>query len=280
MTQNILSQSNVTVKGNGKRTIIFAPGFGCDQNMWRYVYPAFETDYQVILFDYIGTGQSDIQAYDPNKYNNLSAYAYDFVNICSSLDLKEAIFVGHSVGSTIGILASIQRPDLFKHLILIGPSPCYLNDPPKYAGGFEREDLLGLIDMMERNYIGWAKFFAPTVMSNPERPELTLELQESFCSTDPLVAKQFALATFFADNRKDLEKVKVPSLILQCANDVIAPIVVGEYVHNKLSDSTLKLMQATGHCPHVSHPEETIQLMKEYLQYRLPDQKQQESRRL
>lgn len=265
MNQDILFRNNVKVSGKGKKTMIFAPGFGCDQNMWRLVAPFFEEHFRVVLFDYVGSGKSDYTAYCSSKYSNLQGYAQDVLDICTALELKETIFIGHSVGSVIGMLASIQDPGRFEQLILIGPSPCYLNDPPNYSGGFEREDLDALIDMMEMNYIGWANYLSQVIMKNPEQPELAQELEESFCSTDPVVAREFALATFFSDNREDLKKVTVPSLILQCSEDTIAPIEVGRYMQRTLLDSTFYLMDATGHCPHMSHPEETIRVVKDYL---------------
>ena len=265
MNQNILIRNNVNVAGRGTKAMLFAPGFGCDQNMWRLVAPFFEEHFRVILFDYVGSGKSDYNAYSPSKYRDLKGYAQDILDICAALELKDVIFVGHSVGAVIGMLASIQEPDRFEQLIMIGPSPCYLNDPPNYSGGFEREDLEALIDMMEMNYIGWANYLSQVIMKNPERPELSKELEESFCSTDPTVARQFAIATFFSDNREDVLKVTVPSLILQCSDDAIAPIEVGRYMHRTLSESTLYLMEATGHCPHVSHPEETVRLINKYL---------------
>lgn len=266
MTQNILVRNNVNVKGNGIQPILFAPGFGCDQSVWKAVAEAFEEDYQVILFDYVGSGNSDLQAYDRRRYSTLSGYAQDVLDVCSALDLKEAVFVGHSVGSIIGMLASLNHPEHFSHLVMLGPSPCYLNEPPDYYGGFEKEQLFQLLDLMDKNYIGWANTFASTVMSNPDRPALAQELEHRFCSTDPVIARQFAEATFFADNRKDLANVTVPSLILQCSEDIIAAPAVGQYVHEHLPHSTLKKMEATGHCPHMSHPEETIVLIKQYLE--------------
>lgn len=265
MNQQILLRNNVVITGKGNQAILFAPGFGCDQNMWRLVAPAFEEKYRVILFDYVGSGKSDYSAYNSSKYSDLNGYVQDVLEICEGLELKKPILVGHSVGSIIGMLASIQKPDCFERLIMIGPSPCYLNDPPSYIGGFEREDLEGLIDMLEMNYIGWANYLAQVIMKNPERPELSKELEESFCSTNPMVARQFAVATFFSDNRKDLAKVNIPSLILQCSDDTIAPYAVGNYMHRHLPESTLYLMQATGHCPHISHPEETTHLISKYL---------------
>jgi sigma-B regulation protein RsbQ len=245
--------------------MIFAHGFGCDQNMWRHVAPAFEKDYKVVLFDYVGSGKSDLSAYDPQRYGSLEGYAKDIVEICEALDLRDVILVGHSVSSMIGVLAIREAPDRFADLIMVGPSPRYINDAPDYTGGFERADIEGLLDMMDKNYIGWANFLAPAIIKNPEQPELAEELTESFCSTDPVIARRFAEATFFADNRADLAAVPVPSLILQCSEDIIAPLGVGDYLHKNLPGSTLRVMKATGHCPHMSHPEETIGLMKEYL---------------
>lgn len=244
--------------------MIFAHGFGCDQNMWRFITPAFEEDYRLILFDYVGAGKSDIASYNAERYSSLRGYAQDVLDICEELQLKDVIFVGHSVSSMIGLLAALERPDYFSNMIMVGPSPCYINDDG-YIGGFERKDIEELLETMEKNYIGWANFLAPNVMGNKERPQLGEELTESFCSTDPLIAKQFAQATFFSDNRKDLAKLKVPALILQCSDDIIAPGEVGNYVHENMPQSTLKIMNAKGHCPHMSEPEETIKLIKEYL---------------
>lgn len=245
--------------------MLFAHGFGCDQHMWRFVAPAFEDGYQVILFDYVGAGKSDYRAFNPERYRTLDGYVQDVLEICAALKLKDVILVGHSVSSVIGILASIQQPQLFSHLILVGPSPRYTNDPPDYVGGFETDDIRGLLEMMERNYVGWASFLAPAIMKNPDRPELTEELTESLCSADPRIAQSFAEVTFLSDNRQDLEHVTVPSLIMQCSDDSIAPVEVGNYVHRHLQKSTLRQLQATGHCPHMSHPEETIRVIKDYL---------------
>jgi len=264
-SQQILIRNNVKVTGYGTKALIFAHGFGCDQNMWRFVAPAFEEKYKVVLFDFVGSGKSDIQAYDPNRYHDLNGYAQDILDICSALELKDAILVGHSVGATIGLLASIQRPEYFERLVLIGPSACYMNDLPDYIGGFEREDLVALLDMMDQNYQGWASYLAPVIMGNADRPELSEELELSFCATDPKAARLFAEATFLSDYRQELGKVTVPSLILQCSDDVIAPMEAGAFVHQQIKGSEFRLMDATGHCPHLSHPEETIQLINEYL---------------
>jgi sigma-B regulation protein RsbQ len=265
MPPDVLSRNNVRVFGRGKRSILFAHGFGCDQNMWRFVTPAFEDDYRIVLFDYVGSGKSDIRAYSETRYASLDGYAEDVLDVCRALDLRDAVFVGHSVSSVIGMLAANRDPSRFSQLVLVGPSPRYVNDPPGYVGGFERADIEGLLDVMDRNYLGWAAFLAPNVMKNPDRPELAAELEQSFCSTDPRVARQFARVTFLSDSRKDLEAVRIPSLILQCSDDMIAPLEVGDYLHRTLKGSTLRVMKATGHCPHVSSPDETIHLIREYL---------------
>jgi len=264
MGESVLSRNNVKVFGNGEQPMLFVHGFGCDQNMWRFVTPAFSDDYKIVLFDYVGSGKSDLSAYNKTRYANLDGYAQDVLDVCHALQLENVIFVGHSVSSMVGVLAAIREPSLFSHLIMVGPSPRYINDPP-YVGGFERRDIEELLDTMDKNYIGWANFLAPAIMKNPERPELAQELTESFCSTDPVIARNFAEATFFADNRADLPKVTVPSLILQCSDDIIAPTSVGEYLDRELPQSTLHLLKATGHCPHMSDPEETIAAIKSYL---------------
>jgi sigma-B regulation protein RsbQ len=264
MPLDIRSRNNVHVLGRGRQPMLFAHGFGCDQNMWRFVTPAFEDEYRVVLFDYVGAGKSDLSAYDATRYADLEGYASDVLDVCRSLDLHDVIFVGHSVSSMVGVLAANREPQRFARLILIGPSPRYVNDEG-YVGGFERSDIEGLLETMDKNYIGWANYLAPAIMSNPSRPELGEELTESFCSTDPVMARRFAEATFFADNRADLAALTVPSLILQCSEDIIAPLEVGEYLHGQLRESTLRVMNATGHCPHMSAPDETIDLMKEYL---------------
>jgi sigma-B regulation protein RsbQ len=261
---DILRRNNVNVLGRGNKPMVFAHGFGCDQNMWRFVTSAFEADYKLVLFDYVGSGGSDLSAYDPVRYGSLEGYADDVLDIIRCLDLKDVTFVGHSVSSMIGVLAAKSEPSRFKRLIMVGPSPRYINDTD-YVGGFERQDIEGLLDLMDKNYIGWANFLAPVVMKNGDRPELGKELEQSFCSTDPKIARRFAEATFFADNRQDLASVSVPSLLLQCSEDAIAPMEVGTYLARNMPDSTLKVLRATGHCPHLSHPEETIEAIKEYL---------------
>jgi sigma-B regulation protein RsbQ len=264
MSDSIRKRNNVHVFGDGKQPMMFAHGFGCDQNMWRFVTPAFEKDYQIVLFDYVGAGKSDKSAYNPERYASLNGYARDVLEICEELALTDAIFVGHSVSSMIGLLAAIESPEYFQKMVMVGPSPSYINDG-SYTGGFERKDIEGLLETMEKNYIGWANFLAPNIMGHKERPELGQELTDSFCSTDPVIARQFAEATFFSDNRGDLSKLRIPSLLLQCSEDIIAPMQVGDYLSQHLPNSTLRVMKATGHCPHLSEPEETILLIKDYL---------------
>jgi sigma-B regulation protein RsbQ len=232
--------------------------------MWRYITPAFEQDYRIILFDYLGHGQSDVGAYDPVKYRTLDAYASDVLDICRQLDVRHGVFVGHSVSAMIGVRAAVREPDRFDRLVMIGPSPRYIDDTG-YIGGFSREDIDGLLESLDSNYLGWSSSMAPVIMGNPERPELGAELTGSFCRTNPEIAKDFARVTFLSDNRADLARVRARSLVLQCASDVIAPEAVGRFVHDQLPDSDLVLMQATGHCPNLSAPDETIAAMKAFL---------------
>jgi sigma-B regulation protein RsbQ len=264
MEKDVLKRNNVRTYGHGTQPILFAHGFGCDNNMWRFVTPAFEKDYQVVVFDYVGSGNSDLTAYNKDRYASLDGYAQDVLDICNALQLKDVIFVGHSVSSMIGMLAAIKEPQFFAKVIMIGPSPCYINDN-NYTGGFKRQDIESLLETMEKNYIGWSNFLAPAIMGNSDRPALGQELVDSFCSTDPIIARQFAEVTFFSDNRKDLHQLKTPTLILQCAEDIIAPKEVGEFLYKQLPNSELVFLQATGHCPHMSAPEETISAITDYL---------------
>ena len=261
---SVLRRNNVTISGRGHIPMIFAHGFGCDQHMWRFVAPAFEDDYRVILFDHVGAGQSDLLLYDRITYSSLAGYAGDVLEICQELDVRDGIFVGHSVSAMIGVLAAIQAPERFAKLVLIGPSPCYINHGD-YIGGFSNADIAELLDSMDSNYLGWSSAMAPTIMGNPERPALGEELTNSFCRTDPAIAKQFARVTFLSDNRADLPKLRTPALILQCADDAIAPEVVGQYLHRTLAQSTLVMLRATGHCPNLSAPDETIAAIQAFL---------------
>jgi sigma-B regulation protein RsbQ len=260
-----LVRNNVQFHGRGKQHMVFAHGFGCDQQMWRFVAPAFEDTHRVVLFDHIGCGKSDSSAYDSQRHSTIEGYAQDVLDILRAADLTDVIFVGHSVSSMIGVLASIAEPHRFSRLVMVGPSPRYLNDPPDYVGGFERADIDSLVDLMENNMLGWADFLAPVVMGKDNSPERTQELQASFCASDPYIARRFALATFMGDNRADLPRVSVPSLVIQCAEDAIAPMVVGQYVQAHTPRSTLAVLDASGHCPHMTHPEETIALIRNYL---------------
>jgi sigma-B regulation protein RsbQ len=219
-----------------------------------------------VLFDHVGCGGSDASAYDDVRHATLAGYAQDVVEMIEALDLRDVVFVGHSVSAQIGLLASIAAPERFSRLVLVGPSPRYLNDPPGYVGGFEREDIDGLVEMMDRNLLGWANFLAPLVMSGHSPEALTSEFKASLCAADPYITRRFALATFLADNRADLPNVTVPSLIIQCSDDSIAPRAVGEYLHAHLRGSSFSLLQAFGHCPHMTHPRETIALIRQYLQ--------------
>ena len=253
----VVKRNNVRVLGRGETTLMFAHGFGCDQNMWRLVVPAFQGTHRIILFDHVGAGQSDLSAYDRRKYGTLDGYASDVLEICRELDLTDVIFVGHSVSAMIGVLAAKRDPSRFKALVLVGPSPRYLNDGD-YVGGFSRQDIDGLLESLDSNHQGWSSSMAPVIMGNPDRPELGTELTNSFCRTDPEIAAHFARVTFLSDNRADLAAVKIPTLILQCSDDVIAPNAVGEYVHRQMVESRLVVLKATGHCPNLSAPAETV----------------------
>lgn len=263
---NVLTRNNVHVEGRGQNPVMFAHGFGCDQNMWRFLTPAFADDYRLILFDHVGAGGSDLKSYDRDRYSSLSGYARDVLEICAALELERVVFVGHSVSSMIGVLAARMEPQRFSHLVMICPSPCYLNDRD-YPGGFSRRDVEELLDALDDNYLGWSSKMAPLIMGNPNRPELSAELTNSFCRTEPEIARQFARVTFLSDNRGDLPHVATRSLVLQCSEDVIAPRAVGEYVHDQLTDSEFMLMKATGHCPNLSAPEETIACMRSFLRH-------------
>lgn len=232
--------------------------------MWRFVAPAFAADHRIVLFDHVGAGGSDPGAYDPERYGTLAGYADDVVEICRALDLSDAVFVGHSVSAMIGVLAAKRAPDAIGTLVLIGPSPRYLDDDG-YVGGFQQEDIAELLDSMDSNFLGWSSAMAPVIMANPDRPELGEELTSSFCRMDPEIAARFARVTFLSDNRADLDDVDVPTLVLQCSDDVIAPTPVGDYVHAQIPGSVLVRMAATGHCPNLSAPQETIDAIRAFL---------------
>jgi sigma-B regulation protein RsbQ len=264
MPDEVLRRHNVRAFGAGHVPMIFAHGFGCDQNMWRFITPAFERDYRVVLFDYLGHGQSDASTYDPARYGSLAGYAADVLEICAALDIVHGIFVGHSVSAMIGALASLREPARFDRIVMIGPSPRYINDAG-YVGGFNRSDIDELLDSLESNYLGWSSTMAPVIMGRPDRPELGTELTNSFCRTDPAIAREFARTTFLSDNRQDLAGVAARTLVLQCADDVIAPGSVGRFVHEQIPDSVLVNMRATGHCPNLSAPDETVAAIEAFL---------------
>lgn len=245
--------------------MLLAHGYGCDQVMWRFLAPAFQDEYRVVLFDHVGAGKSDLSQYSREKYGVLDGYADDVLEIIEGVDGAPVVFVGHSVSSMIGILAANKKPEYFSRLILIGPSPCYINDG-EYTGGFTRPDIDGLLETLDSNHLGWSRAMAPVIMKNEDRPELASELAESFCRTDPSISKHFARVTFLSDNRADLSRLRVPSLVMQCSEDNIAPQAVGEFVHSQLAGSRYVSLKATGHCPHLSAPAETIQSIKEYLE--------------
>ena len=264
MRMGVRERNNIHVSGRGSQPMLFAHGFGCDQHMWRFVVPAFEPAYKVVVFDHVGAGHSDTSAYDERKYSSLAGYAADVLEICRELNLQDVIFVGHSVAAMMGVLAAAREPRRFAKLVLVGPSPRYLNDDD-YVGGFSRADIDGLLDALDSNYLGWSSTMAPVIIGNADRPELAAELTNSFCRADPAIAAHFARVTFLSDNRADLAAVSTPTLILQCAEDVIAPNGVGEYIHRQMPASRLVNMKATGHCPNLSAPAETIAAIQEFL---------------
>jgi sigma-B regulation protein RsbQ len=232
--------------------------------MWRAVAPAFEDEYKVVLFDHVGAGASDLTAYDRSKYDSLHGYADDVLEIIEDLGLEDVVYIGHSVSAMVGVLAANQAPERFGALVLVGPSPRYINDTD-YVGGFEQADIDSLLDALDSNYLGWSSAMAPVIMGNSDRPELGAELTTSFCSTDPAIASHFAHVTFLSDNRRDLEKVTTPTLVLQCTDDAIAPLPVGQYVHDKIEGSQLVVMTATGHCPNLSDPEQLTKEIRTFL---------------
>jgi sigma-B regulation protein RsbQ len=264
-TVNILTRNNINLSGRADgQPMVFAHGFGCDQNMWRFVAPAFADEYRIVLFDHVGSGQSDLAVFDPQKYDSLHGYAEDVLEICRELHLTRVVFVGHSVSAMIGVLAAIADPGRFDRLVLVGPSPRYVDDGV-YVGGFAERDIEDLLEALDSNYLGWSSAMAPVIMGNPERPELGAELTNSFCRTDPDIARHFARVTFLSDNRADLAEVPVPCLVLQCSEDVIAPRSVGDFVYRQIPESEFVLLSATGHCPNLSAPEETVAAMKAFL---------------
>lgn len=251
---DVLKRNNVNVVGSGDQTLLLAHGFGCDQNMWRFVLPALSQKYRIVLLDYVGSGNSDTSKYNTAKYASLEGYTTDIIDVCEALELTDVTLVGHSVSAMIGLIASIRAPEYFAKMVMVCPSPCFLNIPPDYLGGFDHEDLEELINLMDKNYIGWADQLAPLVMGAASTPEMTKELSDSFCSTDPVIAKAFAKATFFSDMRHLLPKALHPTLILQSSRDALAAPFVGEFVRDAIPGATLQVIEAEGHCLHMTHP--------------------------
>jgi sigma-B regulation protein RsbQ len=264
MLEHIIRKNNVTVHGTGNKAMLLVHGYGCDQNMWRYITPHFKNQYKIILIDLVGSGKSDTNAYDYDKYSSLEGYADDIIDICDAFNLKNVCFVGHSVSAMIGTLAANKRPSLFEKLIMIGPSARYINDA-NYTGGFSQKDIDELLETLESNYLGWSSEMASAITNNPERPELTSELEASFCQNNPEIAKHFASVTFLGDNRSDLKKLTIDALIIQSKTDAIASIEVGKFVHENVQNSSFIMLETTGHCPHLSAPDETVKAMKQYL---------------
>ncbi len=262
---DVMRRHNVRISGPvDGQPMVFAHGFGCDHHMWRQVASAFEDRYRVVLFDHAGAGDADPSAYDLDRHSSLAGYAEDVVSLCHDLGLLHVVFVGHSVSSMIGALAAIAEPGLFDKLIMVGPSARYLNDAG-YVGGFEASDIEALLEALEANYLGWSAGMAPAIVGNADRPELGATLTASFCRTDPAIAARFARVTFTSDNRADLALVTTETLVMQCRNDIIAPEVVGEYVRDHLPNVSYSLLEATGHCPNLSAPEETAAVIAAFL---------------
>jgi sigma-B regulation protein RsbQ len=261
---SIEKRNNVQTFGRGPKTLVFAHGFGCEQSMWRYLAPGFEDRYKVVLFDLVGSGRSDLSAYDRQKYDSLHGFASDVLEIINEFAEGPTIFVGHSVSATIGMLACIEAPERVRAQIMVGPSPCYINDGD-YVGGFTRADIDGLLATLESNYLGWSSTMAPAIMGAPDQPDLGVELTNSFCRTDPEIAKHFARVTFLSDHRADVAKAAAPALILQCSDDLIAPLSVGDYLHRNLPNSTLRIIENVGHCPHLSAPGASAAAIEEFL---------------
>ncbi|MER2121960.1 MAG: alpha/beta hydrolase [Solibacillus sp.] len=261
---NVVKRNNISIKGKGEQVLLFAHGFGCDQTLWQSLISYFEESYKIILFDYVGAGNSDITAYDSVKYNSLDGYVQDVIDIIEAYDLKNIIFIGHSVSSMIGMLATIKMPQYFSKLIMIGPSPYYLNDGD-YKGGFDRSEIDELLVTMEMNFEGWASYMAPIAMDQSSDSPLTKRLEESFVSTNSSIARQFAEVTFFSDSRYRLGETQIPTLILQCANDSIVPIEVGYYLSAHIPNNELVILDTRGHYPHLSDPKLTAEIILNYL---------------
>ncbi|WP_156882606.1 alpha/beta fold hydrolase [Halalkalibacillus halophilus] len=266
MVQEIINRNNVNVVGQGDKTIVLAHGFGADQTMWRYILPDLEQDYRIVLFDYVGSGYSTSEAFDEEKYQNLHGYAQDLIDVCEATGVESAVFIGHSVSSMIGMLASLQKPELFERMVMIGPSPRYINDSDGYYGGFEMKDVHELLEMMEMNFVGWASHMAPIAMKNEDRPSFTKNLEKTFTENDPFMLRKFLEATLLSDHRAQLSQLEVKTLILQCSDDSFVPIEIANYLEEQIPDSKLVVMRAKGHYPHLTHPEETVTEIRTFIE--------------
>jgi sigma-B regulation protein RsbQ len=258
------NRNNISVTGRGERTIVFAHGFGCDKSMWRQLTPAFEKDHKVVTFDLTGAGDSDLSAYDFGRYADLQAHAEDVLRICDELSLEDVILVGHSISATIAVLAANAQPERFRALVLVAPTPSFMNDAD-YRGGFSREDIEGLTEMIDANYLGWSQQMAPTIAGQAPGEPAADDLTQSFCRTDPRIAQHFARVTFYADCREDMKRLSTPSLILHCDDDPLVPMEVGDWMQANIPGSRLEILTVSGHCPHMTAPEQTIQAMRRYL---------------
>jgi len=264
LSDDVLLRNNVKILGSGTKTLLFGHGFGCDQNTWRAIIPAFQDDYQIVLFDYVGAGNSDLNAYDKNRYHSLEGYAQDIVDICGRLQLSPITFIGHSVSSMIGLLALKLQPSIFEKIVFIGPSPRYINGPG-YHGGIDQADLEELLEVMDSNYLGWSQMIAPSIMGNADQPELAEGLVKSFCSTDPAIAKEFARVTFLSDNRGDLRYLTIPSLTIQCNDDFLTSYAVAAYINEHTVNNRIVMLESSGHCPHLSDPDGVIKAIKTFI---------------
>lgn len=263
-SKSVVSRNNVKVIGQGKMVLMFGNGFGCDLNTWRMITPALKEEYKLVLFDYVGSGRSDISAYDNDRYSSLDGYARDVLEICEALNLEKVVFIGHSVSSMIGLLAVNSAPEFFSKIVFIGPSPRYLNDID-YPGGLEKPELEELLEIMDSNYLGWSSTMAGHIMGNPDRPELAEGLSKSFCSNDPTIAKKFARVTFLSDNRNDLPKLNIPSLTIQCKEDFLTNDEVARYIQSVTPKNQITFLDSAGHCPHLSDPSGVIKALTSFL---------------
>jgi sigma-B regulation protein RsbQ len=262
MASTILVRNNVKVLGTGRRPVVFAHGLGCDQTVWTTLAPRFERDHTVVLFDYVGSGGSDRQAFDRCRYGTLAGYAQDLTEVVSALGLEDAVLVGHSVSGMIGLLASLANPGMFSSMVMLAPSPRYVNDPPDYVGGFQSSDVDDVLALMDQNYLGWAKTFSS--LAAPQE-SVAKQLDASFCAGDPETLRLFAEVTFRVDLRAQLSRVTAPSLIVQCTDDAIAPVSVGKYMHEHMPRSSYRLVEEVGHCPHLSNPALVEGVVREFL---------------